>query len=102
MSLQSCLQQTLLRLVTVLDMSDVGTSKLLSFPMRYLHTLVPGSTVDGVACSEQWVLLAEAQGGRKRTLRSRNCVVSGGLRCEPNLSVQALLTGVQRPSEVSC
>ena len=98
-SLQSCLRQTLLRLLTVLDTSELGTSKLLTVPMDHLHAVVPGSNVDGLACAEQWVSLAEASSGRRRTSHKRKSVVSGVLQYEPNLRLQALPTVVQRPFE---
>ena len=98
-SLQSCLRQTLLHLVTVLDTSEVGTSKLLSVPIRQLRTLVPSSNVEGAACAEQWSLLAEALGEGQRASRRRNSVVSGVLKYEPNLRLQALPTVVHCPFE---
>ena len=98
-SLQSCLRQTLLRLVTVLDTSEVGTSRLLAVPLGHLHTFVPGSNVEGLACAEQWTMLAEALGRRKMTQPRRKVVVSGILQYEPNLRLQALSTVVHRPAE---
>ena len=79
-SLQSSLRQTLLRLVTVLDISEVGTSKLLSVPVRHLHTLVPRLECRRrLTCAEQWASLAEALGGRKRSSSRRRtqCRVGG-------------------------
>ena len=99
-SLQSCLRQTLLRLLSWLDVSEGGTTKLLAVPLDHLHTLVPGSRIEKVlACAEQWVLLAEAVGRRKMTQRRRDVIVSGVLHYEPNLRVQALSTIVHRPAE---
>ena len=52
-SLPSRLRQTLLRLVNTLDVSEVGTFKILSVPQGHIHTLVPGSNLEGRACAEQ-------------------------------------------------
>ena len=46
----------LFRLFNRLDTSEVGTSKLLTVPLTHLHTLVPSSTVQGLALAEQWLL----------------------------------------------
>ena len=61
--------------------------------------LCPARMIEGVICVEQWASLAEALGGRKRTSRRRNSVVSGVFRYEPNLRVQALSTVVHRLDE---
>jgi len=98
-SLQSCLRQTFLRLVTVLDTSEVGTSRLLTVPLTHLHTLVPGSSVQGLACGEQWAALAKSVRVREVTQRRRDVIVSGVLHYEPNLRVQALSTVVHRLAE---
>ena len=98
-SLQSCLRQTLLRLVTVLDTSEAGTSRLLAVPLGHLRSLVPGSNVEGLACSEQWTALATRVGTQKGTAHRRDVIVSGTLHYEPNLRVQALSTVVHRPAE---
>ena len=98
-SLQPCLRQTLLRLVTVLDISEVGITRLLTVPLTHLHTLVPSSTDQGLACAEQWAALAKSAGARTLTQRRRDLVVSGMLHYEPNVRVQALPTVVHRPAE---
>ena len=98
-SLQSCLRQTLLLLLSGLNMSEVGTSKLLSVPVRHLHTLLSGSKVQGLACAEQWAALKRRVGVRMVTQRRRDLVVSGISQYEPNLRLQALSTVVHRPGE---
>jgi len=98
-SLQSCLRQTLLRLGTRLDTSEVGTSRLLAVPLGHLHALLPVSNEKVLACAEQWSMLAEALGRRKMTQPRRKVVVSGILQYEPNLRLQALSTVVHRPAE---
>ena len=98
-SLQSCLRQTLLRLVTVLDTSEVGTSRLLTVPLNHLHTLVLVSSVQGLACGEQWAALAKSVRAREVTQRRHDVVLSGVLHYEPNLRVQGLPTVVHRPAE---
>jgi len=95
-SLQSRLRQTLLRLVTVLDTSEVGTSRLLAVPLSHFHTLVPGSKVEALACAEQWTTLLEALDDRKEVASRRQ---SGILQYEPNLRLQTLSTVVHRPAE---
>ena len=89
-SLQSCLRQTLLRLVSALDVSEAGTSKLLSVPLGHLHNLVAASSVEGVAWAEQWRALARCVGARK---------VTQGRWHEPNSRVQVLSTVVYQPYE---
>ena len=89
----------LLRLVSVVDVSEVGTSQLLAVPLAHLHTLVPGATVEGLACAEQWAVLAKRVGARTRTQPRRALVVSGMVQYEPNLRLQALSTVVHRSSE---
>ena len=84
-SLQSCLRQTLLHLVTVLDTSELGTLRLLAVPLSHLRPLVPGSNVEGLACAEQWTALARSVGTRKGTAHRHDLIVSGTLHYEPNL-----------------
>ena len=98
-SLQSCLRQTLLRLVTVLDTSEVGTSRLLAVPLGHLHTFVPGTNVEGLACADQWAALSRRVGARTRTPPQRDLVLPKVWQYEPNLRVQALPTVVHRPAE---
>jgi len=94
-SLQSCLRQTLLRLLSGLDMSEVGTTKLLAVPLGQLRTLVPVSRIEGLACTAQWTALLELLCGRRWTRGGRP---SETLHYEPNLRVQGLPTIVHRPA----
>ena len=97
-SLQSCLRQTLLRLVSVLDLSEVGTSQLLAVPLAHLHTLVPGADVEGLACAEQWAMLAKRVGARTRNLDvTLSCLA--WVQYEHNLRLRALSTLAHRSSE---
>ena len=99
-SLQSCLRQTLLRLVTVLDTSEVGTSRLLTVPLTHLHTLVPGSSVQGLACGEQWAALAKSVRAREVTQRRRDVDLVGRASLRAELaSAGDLPTVVHRPAE---
>ena len=98
-SLQSCLRRTFLRLLNALDVSDGGTSKLLWVPQRHLNTFVPVSTVEGVACANEWTALLQPSGRQKRIARRRDHFESAILQYEPNLRVQALRTFEHRPSQ---
>ena len=98
-SLQSSLRRTLLRLVSVLDVEEIDTAKLLSVPLCCLQSLVPGLRLEELACAEQWAALARCVAAREVSAHRHDLVVSGVLQYEPNLHLKALATVVHRPAE---
>ena len=68
--------------------------------MDHLHAVVPGSNVDGLACAEQWVSLAEASSGRRRTSHKQKSVVSGVLPYETKSATAGLAYRCSAPFRV--